>query len=62
MTIKDCIVRAAVTWERARAEKVEPSTYRDLGSQEDELAVAVRSYVASLIEADAPLEVPEGNS
>ncbi len=58
MDLKDQIVRAAVAWERARAEKVAPHEYRDLGQEETALSEAVRAYTGSLLDADT-LPKPE---
>jgi len=51
-TIKNRIVRAAVLWERAVAERDRYNN--DQSAQAETLAKAVRDYSAALVQSDSP--------
>ncbi len=59
LALKNAIVRAAVDWERKRAEKLAPNQYREMGAEEDTLAEAVRNYQKRLLEVDTDTSVIE---
>jgi hypothetical protein len=58
-TIKNRIVRAAVLWERAVAERRSRPRARsynnDQSAQAETLAQAVRDYSAALVQSDSPM-------
>ena len=56
-TIKNRIVRAAVLWERAVAERDRYNN--DQSARAETLAQAVRDYSAALVQSDSPMyQVP----